>query len=120
MVLALAIIASFAYAIRQYIGIRNFELIASYRARVVETMRENRGPLTGANADLIAAWMTFDYINFTFKLPAGMLAQSLSISDAAYPKLSLSHYAKNHGLTAQSVVDHVQAAVRSYFSSNGQ
>ena len=46
--------------------------------RTFLNLKRNHGPLPATSADLIRSWMTFDYINTLFNLPANYLQKTLS------------------------------------------
>lgn len=62
----------------------------------------------------IQGWMTFEYINFVFKLPPDYLKQTLSIEGSQYPKVALKRYANKAGLDTGAFVRKVEEAVRNY------
>lgn len=62
----------------------------------------------------IQGWMTFEYINFVFKLPPDYLKQTLSLEGNQYPKTTLKHYASKAGLDTTAFVRSVEDAVRNY------
>lgn len=45
-------------------------------------------------ANTIQPWMTFDYINFVFKMPPSYLKNILGITDTRYPNIRIDRYAK--------------------------
>lgn len=78
---------------------------------------QNHKPLTSSDVNLIRSWMTFDYLNKAFNLPPEYLKTQLSISDIHYPRLSLSHYVKNHNIDADTFLTEVKNAVHNYSNS---
>lgn len=62
----------------------------------------------------IQGWMTFEYINFVFKLPPEYLKQTFSIEGSQYPKTTLKRYANKAGLDATTFVRNVEEAVKNY------
>ena len=64
----------------------------------------------------IQAWMTFDYVNHLFVIPADYLKTNLSIVDSRYPRLTISQYAKDNNANRLTILTSVQNAVRAYFS----
>ena len=66
------------------------------------------GPITPAN---IQPWMTFNYINVVFRLPADYLRTELKLTDPNYPRISIGRYAKRNKLNAEELFNSVKAAV---------
>jgi hypothetical protein len=62
----------------------------------------------------IQGWMTFEYINFVFKLPPEYLKQTLSVEGNQYPKVALKRYANKAGLDTGAFIRKVEEAVRNY------
>ena len=62
----------------------------------------------------IEPWMTFQYINFIFKLPPSYLKDVLDIGDAQYPNIQLARYARMHDLPLDAYVTMVQQTVSDY------
>ncbi len=116
-ILSIIIIFSAAYCIRQYSRVQRFQLIASYREAITQKMAEFHGKLIGKNTDLIASWMTFDYINRIFALPSDYLKNTLVISDSSYPLIPISRYAKNHKLDEIQFLAEMKKTVADYFLS---
>ncbi|HUO75336.1 MAG TPA: hypothetical protein VMU12_00210 [Candidatus Paceibacterota bacterium] len=63
-------------------------------------------PLTVNDIGVIQSWMTFDYVNRIFALPADQLKTALKITDARYPHLRLGTYTSD-----------VKDAVKSYLTT---
>ena len=74
------------------------------------------GPATADDAALIQAWMTFDYVNHLFGLPPRYLQAGLSITDARYPHLTISRYAKDSGTSSAAFLTEVQDSARAFFA----
>ena len=117
-ILGLIIIFSFAFTLRQLGRIAHMSLIARYEAVIDAKVDQYHGALTDKNVDLIASWMTFDYINKIFALPADYLKNALAISDTGYPRVSVSKYAKVHKLDQAGFLAEVQKSVASYFTAH--
>ena len=62
----------------------------------------------------IQSWMTFDYLNRNFNLPVDYLKKSLSITDTAYPKMTLRRAATSQDETVASLVGQVKEAIKAY------
>jgi hypothetical protein len=75
-----------------------------------------RLPLAQSDVSMIQSWMTFDYINRVFNIPADYLRTALHVSDSAYPRIPLSRYAKNHAVDPAAFLDQVKNAVRARFA----
>jgi hypothetical protein len=71
----------------------------------------NQPPLT---VEKIQPWMTFDYLNHVFNLPADYLKNQLHIQDPHYPNVSLTRYAKQQGTSVSELLKSVQQAIRSH------
>ncbi|MFZ1075057.1 MAG: hypothetical protein WAN50_01655 [Minisyncoccia bacterium] len=72
------------------------------------------GPATANDANRIASWMTFDYINHLFNLPPIYLQTALAITDHEYPRLTIAACAKSEGRAQAAFLKQVQDAVRAY------
>ncbi len=83
--------------------------ISSFRDFLL--VRRERGPLPAADADLIRSWMTFDYINHLFSLPADYLKTNLNVNDSRYPNLSISEYSESLSTSSISFLDTVRLVV---------
>lgn len=99
-----------------YRALRHEQLVNA-REFVISSIVKNHGPLTVSDAAVIQPWMTFDYINKVFNLPAGYLKTKLAIADPRYPALSLGGYAHGERLVTSAFVGVVQSAVREYFAA---
>lgn len=66
------------------------------------------------NVNEIGVWMTFDYINFIFKLPSDYLQNYLSINDNRYPNIKIGHYIKENRLNPSVFIPTVKQAVTVY------
>jgi hypothetical protein len=68
------------------------------------------------DVQMIASWMTFDYVNHVFGLPNDYLRSTFSINDTRYPHLALSRYAPEVLLAPDAFTSQIQTAVKNYFS----
>ena len=59
----------------------------------------------------IAPWMTFNYINFVFKLPPEYLKNTLTISDARYPNIQIRTYAKINQIDQVLLIEKIKEAI---------
>lgn len=114
-VLIIIIIFSVAYCVRQYARIQHFQAIAALRQTLAQKIAKYHGKLTDKNTDLISQWMTFDYVNRIFNLPADYLKNTLAISDTNYPRIPISRYEKDHKLDTTQFLAEVKKTVADYF-----
>ena len=117
LVVALAVLLFFF--VRDYRSLRREQAIGA-RESLLNAMVRSRGHLGVSDVSEIRSWMTFDYINRLFGIPAAYLKGQMSIADARYPKLSLSGYAKSRNLTSTAVIGDVEDALRDYFATSTQ
>ncbi len=82
------------------------------------SVERQKGPLGRAEVSDIASWMTFDYINYLFNMPASYLRKNLSFADPLYPHLSLSTYARHSGQQRQAVTLAVENAVTAFITGS--
>lgn len=115
-VLCIIIFFSTAYCVRQYSRIQHFQAITALKQVLTQKIAQYHGKLTAENVNLIASWMTFDYINRIFALPADYLKNTLAISDLSYPRIPISRYVKNHNLDQTQFLAEVQKTVADYFT----
>jgi len=113
----LAILLVFLFA--QYQSLRRQQILNA-RALHWSLLLRNHAPLPQSDANVIRSWMTFDYVNRLFGLPADYFKNQLNITDTHYPRLTISSFAKDAGLDASTTLDEVQSAVREYRSPNTQ
>ena len=117
-ILCVIIFFSAGFVIRQLSRIARMNLISTYKEAIDQKIDQFHGTLTDKNADLVASWMTFDYINRIFGLPADYLKTTLAIPDATYPRISISRYVKNHNLDQAQFLTQIQKAVADYFAAH--
>lgn len=77
----------------------------------------HHGVLTSADAAYIQPWMTFDYIDFAYKLPPTYIQSDLGITNPQYPRISIEQYAAESGQNALAVTDQIIHLVQAYASS---
>ena len=68
------------------------------------------------DVNTIRPWMTFDYINKVFKLPADYLKNILNISNSHYPNVSFGSYAKEEKVNPTDFITKVREAVHNYLT----
>lgn len=66
----------------------------------------------------IQGWMTFDFINKSFKLPPEYLKTKLNITDKKYPNISINHWAKENREDHLMVVGKIQKLILDYQNTN--
>ena len=69
---------------------------------------------TPPTIDTIQSWMTFDYLDHVFKLPSTYFKTDLGITDTRYPRMSLTRFSTDKGISAAAAVLRVQNALRGY------
>ena len=109
----IAIIILGVLLVQQYQNIQRLNYISIHRQSFFRSLHGS-GPLTATNASSTQSWMTFDYINRVFGLPATYMQTTLGITDNHYPRLTIAGYAKNDGLSATTTLTKVQEAIRAY------
>src|ERR1035437_1622120 len=67
------------------------------------------------DVQMIASWMTFDYINHVFRLPPQYLKLTLGINDSQYPHLTISRYAQENKIAEGVFIAQIQNTVKNYF-----
>ncbi len=112
--LALALILLSALLIRQYQQLREQSLTGPNAPWLSRFHGAPRAPLT--DVTLIQPWMTYDYIGHSYGLPIDYLKTALSITDARYPRLTVSESAEAQNLSADALLAAVRAAVSTYLA----
>lgn len=108
--IALVVLAAMLFA--QYRELEGQHLVGE-RGSLLTSLKQS-GTLAPQDANFIESWMTFDYVNHIFSLPASYLQSALSINDPRYPHVTIEEYAKDAHVNLSTVLISVQAAVRSY------
>jgi hypothetical protein len=114
--LGIVLVVLFFFLNRQYQTLRREQIVSARRSWIMNAIK-NHPHLTASDAGIIRSWMTFDYLNSSFNLPATYLKTQLSISDPTYPKLTIGKFAKDTNQSASSTLGAVQNAVRQYLSA---
>jgi hypothetical protein len=104
------------FLVRQYQTLRRGEIVSARESWLMNALKDHHH-LTASDTDVIRSWMTFDYLNTLFDLSPGYLKNQLSISDPAYPKLTIGKFAKDIKQPASSTLMEVQSAVRQYLEN---
>ncbi|MEI6660135.1 MAG: hypothetical protein WCK91_01790 [bacterium] len=102
--------------VKEYNHVRKIEDINSYKD-LVENLR-HKVPLSEKDVDIVMPWMTFNYLNSIFKLPAGYLKDNLNISNTRYPNVSISKYVKLAKIDQGVFIDSVKSSIAVYFLKN--
>lgn len=68
----------------------------------------------------ITGWMTFDYINRVFNLPADYLKTKLAVMDPRYPKLTISKAAVSQQVSEEVYLGDLKNAISWYLASSTQ
>lgn len=100
--------------VQEYSRLARLQLVGMHRVTFSPLPRR---PLTGADVQNIQSWMTFEYINAAFSLPAGSLQSKLHVSDPRYPRISLSRAAHEEGTSTALFVGTVENSVREILTS---
>lgn len=117
-VLAIVLVVLFAALIKQYIDLRQAQILNDRAVHLSFTGR--RIPLPTDRAGLVQPWMTFDYVNRIFGLPPQYLVSALKIDSTAYPRVPLYEYAEKRGLSPTVFTKDVQNAVAGYQAANNR
>ena len=103
---------------------QNQMLVPRHRARdLVAFIRAQGRAIASSNpatAKNVQPWMTFDFLNKTYRLPTSYLRSTLNITDARYPNLSISRYAFSKRESTSSTIAAVEAAIRTYAATSTQ
>ncbi|MCL4403753.1 hypothetical protein M1432_00130 [Patescibacteria group bacterium] len=116
--LAIVLIVLFAALIKQYLDLRQARILNDQAIHF--SLAGRREPLPNGRADIIQAWMTFDYVNRIFGLPPQYLISALNIESAAYPRIPIYEYAEKRGLNPTAFTKQVQSAVAEHQAANSQ
>lgn len=111
----LVLIVLCALLVQQYQYVRHLEYNDA-RHSFFRSLQSSR-PLTAADATSTQTWMTFDYINRVFLMPAPYLQTALSITDSRYPRLTIAEYAKVTAQKPSVALTKVQDAISAFFAS---
>ncbi len=111
--LAAALLAMAGVLVRDALRLREFRRLTP-RFRLGAYLTGAVGP---PSVDRVEAWMTFDYLNRTFKLDAPYLKSALGISDARYPRLSIDEFAEDAKITGAAALMRVRQALRTATAS---
>ena len=107
-----------AFLIKEYVDLHQMQILNGQEFRPSNFFK-NHGPLTANDVGAMRPWMTFDYINKLFNLPPDYLKNILSVSDPAYPKVSLNGYANNQHINITDFMEKVENSIRDYLIASG-
>ena len=62
----------------------------------------------------VQPWLTFDFINFVFRLPPTYLASKLPAPDRRYPNLSIERYADRNNLNHAQFLNAIKINIGNY------
>jgi hypothetical protein len=110
----LVLVASFVFDIRRL----HTNGVFNYTHSAHGFYRLGPRPATLSDVNLIAPWMTFDYINKSFNLPADYLKTTLGISNPSYPHLVISKTAGEFSFSTSTYLENIKNAVSSYLTQN--
>ena len=75
-------------------------------------------PMTDPN--FIQSWMTYDYVDHIYDLPADYLRMTLHIADGHYPRVSIAESAEAQQMTIAAMTAEVRKAIGDYLVANGK
>lgn len=70
--------------------------------------------------DQIQGWMTFDYINHSFKIPADYLQKKFSIVSGKYPYITIQSVVSEKNVSLESFVSSIREAVEESLQSGSR
>ena len=111
LVIILVILAVFF--VIQFRSLYRQRIVHSWESRISQIL-QRRAPLPTSDIGVIRSWMTFNYINRLFSLPADYLKSKLNITDLHYPQLTIYGYAKNLNLDQAAFLRQVENAISGY------
>lgn len=112
-ILAVTLLLLVVFVVAQYESLRRAQLISTREFHFSQLL-ERHAPIPVADANVVRAWMTFDYLNKLFALPPDYLKDNLQINDPQYPKLTISSYVKKNNLTQTTFLGEVEGAIENY------
>lgn len=102
------------FFVRQYRTLQREKIISARESWITNALKNHH---TTNDTDVISSWMTFDYVNQLFNLPSGYLKTQISISESAYPNLTINKFSKDIRQTASSTLAAVRNAVQEYLAN---
>jgi hypothetical protein len=104
------------FLVRQYQILRRESIISARESWLMNALK-NHPHLMANDTGAIRSWMTFDYLNKLFNLPPDYLKTQLSVTNPAYPRLTIGTFAKDVGQPASSTLTKIQNDVRQYLAN---
>jgi hypothetical protein len=78
-------------------------------------LRSHQAQVAIVKTNQIERWMTFDYINRSFRLPSDYLKNELLITSVKYPRVTLGRVASAQGVQTDEFVERVKHSIEHYF-----
>lgn len=72
--------------------------------------------LTAGDVNTVQPWMTFDYVNKVFKLPASYLKNTFQITGSRYPYMTFGAFAKQQKMVPAVFLTKVKQAIHAYLT----
>ena len=94
--------------VQQYRQIQQLGYLHNHRQSLFSSLHGS-GQLGATDASSTKSWMTFDYIDRAFALPPLYLQISLGIADSRFPRMTISEYATEEGLSSSEALMKVPA-----------
>ena len=89
------------------------------RPNITHNFLQNTGVAPVPKVHLIAAWMTFNYVNKSFNLPKDYLKTELGIKSKAYPNLTIAKAAAENKVSTINYLTTLRETVLLYFVQTG-
>jgi hypothetical protein len=93
-------------------------IVASYliggEFHTARMIRQHRVQPIPTTVDYVRTWMTFSYVDTAFQLPPTYLQNALKVTDAHYPRLTISRAAEEQGTNATDYLNQVKTAINNY------
>jgi hypothetical protein len=86
---------------------------------IKELLKRNKGleQIDLKQADGIAPWMTFRFVNIIFSMPENYLKDKLSIADSRYPDMTIDKCANSTNRNKTSFLEEVKSTVRDFIKN---
>jgi hypothetical protein len=87
---------------------------------IKELLKRNKGSeqVDLKQADSIAPWMTFRFVNIIFSIPENYLKDKLSIGDSRYPDMTIDKYANSANKNKEAFLEEVKGEVRDFIKKS--
>jgi hypothetical protein len=117
-IFAVVLLALVVFFVAQYESLRRAQLIDARHFEMSQLLAHH-APLPTSDAPIVVhSWMTFQYLNKIFALPADYLSTQLQITNAHYPRLTIASYATGAGLNESTVVSQVDTAIENFVATS--